>query len=63
MPNEPKTDQGLLERLKEAATRTVSSREIREQRVSFVYGNLPKGVTMTREEVRKSLERMDGEAA
>jgi hypothetical protein len=60
MPNEPKTDSALLERLRQAATREISGKELREQRVSFVYGNLPKGITMTREQVRKRLEQKDG---
>jgi hypothetical protein len=63
VPNEPKTDHALLERLRQAATRQVSGHELREQRVSFVYGNLPKGVTMTRDQVRKRLDQMDGVTA
>lgn len=41
MPEQPKTDPKLLERLERAAKHEMSAAEIRRQRVSFVYGNLP----------------------
>lgn len=63
MPHEPKTDQQLLERLHDAAKRPVSSEELRKQRVSFVYGNMPADSSMTRHQVRVALERLEGAAA
>lgn len=53
------TDQTLLERLYSAASRGVSAGERRHQRVSFVYGNLPKGSTVTKQQVEKALDEMD----
>ena len=41
------------------AKRGVSASERRQQRLSFVYGNLPKGSAMTKHEVEKALERLD----
>lgn len=63
MPNEPKTDKVLLEQLKSAAKQPVSSEMIRNQRVSFVFGNLPADSSMTRHQVRAALERLEGQAA
>lgn len=63
MPNEPKTEGRLLERLKRAAERGVTADELRRQRVSFVYGNLPEGSTLTRDQVASALARMEGESA
>ncbi|MBB4837254.1 hypothetical protein HNP52_000305 [Sphingomonas kyeonggiensis] len=59
MPTNLVTDQNLLERLNAAARRGVSLQERRRQRVSFVYGNLPKGSAMTKMQVEKELERID----
>ncbi len=60
MPTDLVTDSVLLDRLKAAAQRGVSSAERRIQRVSFVYGNLPKGSSMSKNEVERALERIDG---
>lgn len=59
MPTNIVTDSGLLDRLSAAAKRGVSAAESRQQRVSFVYGNMPKGSTMTKHEVEKALDRLD----
>ena len=53
------TDRGLLDRLSAAAKRGVSLEERRKQRLSFVYGNLPKGSSMTKHQVEQALERLD----
>lgn len=58
MPN-VMTDKGLLGRLSEAAARGVSDAERRLQRISFVYGNLPKGSAMTRHQVKEALDNLD----
>lgn len=63
MPNEPKTDLALLERLRIAASREMTPEEVRRQRVSFVYGNLPDSSSMTRHEVEAALARLEGDAA
>jgi hypothetical protein len=62
MPNEPKTERALLERLTAAAKKGVSTEEVRRQRVSFVYGNLPDKSPMTRHQVAEALERLEGAA-
>lgn len=59
MPTNLKTDEGLLGRLNAAARRGVSVEERRQQRLSFVYGNLPKGSSMSKMQVEKALERLD----
>ncbi len=59
MPTNLKTDEGLLGRLQAAARRGVSIAERREQRLSFVYGNMPKGSTMSKHDVGQALERLD----
>lgn len=58
MPNVT-TDAGLLGRLSIAAARGVSDAERRLQRISFVYGNLPKGSAMTRNQVEQALDHRD----
>lgn len=62
MSKDLKTDHKFLERLKSAAAKPVSIAEIRKQRVSFVYGNLPADSSMTRQQVRVTLERLEGVA-
>ena len=59
MPPNLVTDTVLLDRLTAAAKRGVSAAERRVQRVSFVYGNLPKGSSMSKHEVERALERID----
>lgn len=59
MPTNLATDSALLERLTAAAKRGVSPSERRQQRLSFVYGNLPKGSAMSKHEVEVALERLD----
>lgn len=62
-PGAPKTDPHLLKSLKKAAKRGLTAEEIQRQRVSYVYGNLPKGSTLTCDEVEKVLARSEGKAA
>jgi hypothetical protein len=61
MTNGPVTDKDLLARLKAAARREMTAEEIRSQRVSFVYGNLPKGNPMTKDQVAVVLARLEGD--
>ncbi len=63
MPEQPKTDPKLLARLALAAKHEMTADEIRRQRVSFVFGNLPQSNTMTRGEVASAIARIDGEHA
>lgn len=59
---EPRSDAALLARLRQAAQKEMSPEEVRRQRLSFVYGNLPNGNTMTRDEVEVALDRLEGTA-
>ena len=59
MPTNLVTDGGLLKRLTDAARRGVSASERRQQRLSFVYGNLPRNSGMTRHDVERELARID----
>ncbi len=63
MPEQPKTDPILLERLQRAAKHEMSAEEVRRQRVSFVYGNLPHDNPMTKQQVASAIARMEGEPA
>jgi hypothetical protein len=59
MPNELKTDDKLLKRL-EASTKTKASKaRSRAQRVSFIYGALPAESTITRDQIKSVLAKMD----
>lgn len=59
MPTEIVTDSGLLQRLAAAASRGLTLDELRQQRISFVYGNLPKSSSMTKHQVQEVLEGID----
>ena len=63
MPDQPKTDPRLLARLERAAKHEMTADEIRRQRVSFVYGNLPHSNTMTKQQVAAVIARHAGEPA
>lgn len=63
MPEQTKADAALILRLMEAAKRRMSPEEAREQRLSFVLGNLPFDSDVTREEVEAAIKRYEGEAA
>ena len=60
MPTEIKTDAALLNRLAASAKARVSKDRQRKQRVSFIYGGLPKDSTITRDQIESVLERMGG---
>lgn len=55
-----KTDKALLERLEESAKKPMTRDELKRQRVSFVYGNLPNDSEITRDRVEKKLESNEG---
>jgi hypothetical protein len=54
------TDPGLLDLLQRAAQVQVTGQHLREQRVSFIYGSLPENSTITRDQIRKTLETIEG---
>ena len=53
-PDRPEL-RALLER---AGSVTLTEEELREQKVSFVYGNAPKGSGITREAAREAVDRI-----
>lgn len=55
-----KIDEELEQRLRKAAATPMTKAEVRRQRISFVYGNLPQSSTLTREEVEKLLDAREG---
>jgi hypothetical protein len=57
--NVPQTDQELMRLLDESRTRTVTEEELREQRVSFAFGNAPfSSERITKESVRLASENI-----
>ena len=58
-----KTDPKLLEKIKSASAHKQSAKEMFEQRVSFVFGSMPRESGITREQVRQVIIDQDGRAA
>ena len=58
-----KTDEKLLARLTASTKQPVTKEELHLQRVSFVYGNLPKESTITRQQVEDAIARIEGGAS
>jgi len=56
-----KTDETLLKRLRESARKPLTKAQIAEQRISWVYGNLPNDSTLTRDEVARIIKTHEGE--
>ena len=59
--NRIQSNEELLRRLHEAASRVLTKEELHRQRVSFIYGNLPPDSTITREQVEKAIARIEGD--
>ena len=55
-----KTDAELLKAIERAASKKLSSREIHEQRVSYVYGSMGNNNSATREHVRQVVLAHEG---
>lgn len=53
-------DEGLEQRLKTIAGQPMTKQEVREQRISFVYGQLPHRLGLTKEYVEKRIDEMEG---
>lgn len=60
MPNEIRTDEALLARLRRAANVDMTGDQLRAQRISFIHGNLPHESTMSRDEIERTLEKHEG---
>lgn len=48
-----KTNEKLLERLRESATRPYRDGEEERQRVSFIYSGLPENLSITKAQIRE----------
>jgi hypothetical protein len=55
-----KTDRALLKRLEASAKKPITKKELAEQRISFVFGNLPSDSPITRERVAKKIKNNEG---
>ena len=60
IPKGQKMDKALEARMKRAAGKPMTKEEVRKQRLSFVYGQLPSSSTLTREEVAQLLDAREG---
>lgn len=56
---ELKTNSELLETLKKATTKGMTTEDLKEQRASFVYGSLSSNSSVTKAEIKKFLEKHD----
>jgi hypothetical protein len=56
--NPPKTDPELQELLKETVNRPVTEQELREQRISFAFGNALNSKGITKDSVRLASENI-----
>lgn len=54
-----KTDEGLLNQLKAAAQQKLTKDQSRQQRVSFVFGNIPSDSTITRRQVEEIIGKIE----
>lgn len=59
----PKTPEALLEKLSAATKRILSDQEIREQRISFIMGAVDEDSTITRDQIQKVIQKLEGEPA
>ena len=50
----------LEEKMKRAGRSKMTKAEVRAQRISWVYGNLPKNSPLTREDVARIVDERDG---
>ncbi len=55
-----RTDPKLLDAMKAAAARKLTPEEMRNQRVSFVYGSLGSKSEVTRARVKELIEQQEG---
>lgn len=60
MPNEIRSDEMFLERLRKAARMAMTGEQLRAQRISFIHGSMPHESTMSREKIEEALEKHEG---
>jgi hypothetical protein len=58
-----KSDKELIRKLKIAAKIKMTAEQIRAQKISYAYGNLPSESSITKTEVEKIVEKIEGKAA
>ena len=63
MPTDIKSHESLLARLTAATQVKLTREQLRKQRVSFIYGSLPKDSRITRQQIENVLSSVEGEAA
>ncbi len=56
-----KEEEALIARLEQAASRPLTKREVEAQRISWVFGNLPRRSNLTRDDVVKLMKARGGE--
>ena len=59
MPVDLKDDKDLLDLVEKAKQHKISAEEARNQRASYVYGNMPKDAEATRQRVEDLLAKQD----
>lgn len=52
-----KTDEGLLQKLAEAAKRKLTDKEIEKQRISIIFAGLPHESAMSKIDIEKVLKK------
>ena len=62
IPTDIKTDSALLKRLATRVKTQVSREQLRQQRISYIYGQLPADGTITLEQIEAVLAKMEGKA-
>ena len=55
-----KTDANLLKTLEKSAGKTMTGKEIQQQKISFIMGSLKDDSTITRERVEAELNKRSG---
>jgi len=55
-----KTDDALIRRLEQSVKKQLTKEELEQQRISFVYGNLPNKSTITRDRVARKIKENEG---
>lgn len=59
----PSTSAELLRAIERASTRALTADELKEQRVSFVYGSMDHKNSMTRDQVKRAIQKMESAGA
>lgn len=57
---ELKTEQALLDALRQASSHSPTAEELQQQRVSFIMGSLKSSSSVTRDRVQKVLAEQEG---